>query len=294
MKIAEIVIPDIRVNSILTEEQKALIKSTIEQVGVVQDPVVRALETGGYELIAGKTRMLELQSQGKDEIDVKVIPADKKTALVMNITENIARGSYEYVSVARAIRELRTLGASSEELEKIFPWRKQWIDFIEGLQDLPEDIMEALRTKKLTPTHVQVALALPTPEEVHSGLQTAYNLGWDSGTLKTYAENRAQEIKAAKEKADNQGTAPVIPLANPQELVQYRQCLGCGYKKPSQTITIQLLCEDCLALIKYVTSQVGDPKVAITEVYNALAFYHGQPVETPELPPPPTEGPSPA
>jgi ParB-like chromosome segregation protein Spo0J len=297
VKIAEIKIPEVRVNSVTTEEQKALIKSTIEQVGVVQDPVIRQLEDGSYELIAGKTRMLELQAQGHEDIDCKVIPADKKLALIMNITENIARGSYEYISVARAIRELRALGSTPEELQKVFPWRAQWIDFIEGLQDLPEDVQEAIRAHKLTPTHVQAALVLPTPEEVHSGLQTAYKLGWDSSTLRTYAQNRAEEIAAAKKRSEEQGGPVVIPQANPGELVQYRQCLGCGYKKPAKTITIQLICEDCLTLIKYLTSQVGPPEEAITTVYNALAFYHGQPVETPPdalpPPPPPREGLSP-
>jgi ParB-like chromosome segregation protein Spo0J len=297
IKIADIKIPDVRVNSILTEEQKALLKSTIEQVGVVQDPVVRQLEEGGYELIAGKSRMGELQAQGATDIDVKVIVVEKKLALIMNITENIARGSYEYISVARAIRELRALGSTPEELQKVFPWRAQWIDFIEGLQDLPEDVQEAIRAHKLTPTHVQAALVLPTPAEVHSGLQTAYKLGWDSATLRTYAQNRAEEIAAAKKKSEEQGQPLVIPQANPGELVQYRQCLGCGYKKPSKTITIQLLCEDCLTLIKYLTSQVGPPEEAITTVYAALAFYHGQQANLTMgfglPPPPPREEPSP-
>jgi ParB/RepB/Spo0J family partition protein len=292
VKIADVTIPDVRVNSVLNDEQKALIRSTISQIGIVQAPVVRLLETGKYEIIAGKTRMLEAQAQGADEIDVIVVPADSKTALIMNITENIARGSYEYISIARAIRELKRLGSSEEDLRKVFPWGKQWIGFLEGLQDLPDDIVEAIREHKLTPSHVQAALILPTPEEVHSGLQTARDLGWDSKTLRTYAENRADEVRVARQKAEEQGVAPVIPLAQPQELIQYKQCLGCGYKKPAQTITIQLLCEDCLALIKYVTGQLGDPKEAITQVYNALAFFQGQPVESELPPPPPKEEPS--
>jgi len=53
--ISKIKIPDVRVSSILNEEQKALLRSTIRSVGVIQDPVVRMLPDGSYEVIAGNS-----------------------------------------------------------------------------------------------------------------------------------------------------------------------------------------------------------------------------------------------
>jgi len=47
-------IPDIRVSSVLDPEQKALLASTIREVGVVQDIIVRDLGQGEFELVAGK------------------------------------------------------------------------------------------------------------------------------------------------------------------------------------------------------------------------------------------------
>jgi len=221
--IDKIRIPDVRVSSILSDEQKAFLSSTIREIGVIQDPVVRALPDGSYEVIAGKSRIQELAAQGATEVQCKVIEADEKTSLLMNIVENIARGSYDYISISRAIRKLRELGTSYEELEKVFPWKKRWIEFIEQLQDLPDDVVEALRTKKITPTHVQVALALPTPYEVHDALRSAVNLGWSSSVLKTFVENRLEQIQRAKMEAAAKGVPPVIPEANPQELVQYNR-----------------------------------------------------------------------
>jgi len=278
-------VPEIRVSSVLDEEQRALMASTIKEVGVVQDIVVRSVGLDEYELVAGKSRLQELKALGFRESQVKVISADEKMGLIMNIIENVARGSFEYISIAQSIRKLRELGALPEELERIFPWSRRWIQFIEELQDLPEDVVEAIRSKRLTPTHVQLALNLPTPYEVHDGLRTAINLEWDTGTFRTFVQNRVEQISRAKQEAAARGVEPVIPPSEPEKLIQYRQCLLCGYKKPSQLITTQLVCEGCKELVNYVTGQLGSSEDAINTLYAALSLYFGKP--QPRYPPSP-------
>jgi len=62
--IDKIRIPDVRVSSILNEEQKAFLSSTIREIGVIQDPVVRDLGDGTYELISGNSVGLPCLSGG--------------------------------------------------------------------------------------------------------------------------------------------------------------------------------------------------------------------------------------
>jgi ParB/RepB/Spo0J family partition protein len=275
IKIEKIRIPDVRVSSMLDDEQRALLRSTIREIGVVQDIIVRGTPDGAYELVAGKSRLEALKAQGLTETQVKVIGADEKLALIMNITENVARGSFEYISIAQSIRKLRELGSSLEELEKIFPWRRRWIEFLEGLQDLPDDVIHFIKAGELTPTHVQVALNLPTPIEIHDGLRTAKNLGWDTGTFKIFVQNRVDQIARAKSEAEAKGGEAEIPAALPEELIKYKQCLVCGYKKPAETVTVQLICEPCVQLTKYITDQLGPAENAIQTVYQALQIYFG-------------------
>lgn len=288
--IDKIKIPEVRVSSILDEEQKALLRSTIQSVGVIQDPVVRLLPDGSYEVIAGKSRIQELAAQGATEVQCKVIEADDKTSLIMNIIENVARGSYDYISISRAIRKLRELGATYEELEKVFPWKRRWIEFIEQLQDLPPDVVEGIRSGKITPTHVQVALALPTPYEVHDALRTAIDLGWSSSVLKTFVENRLEQIERARMEAAAKGVEPVIPKANPQELIQYKQCLICGYKKPADQVTVQMICDDCRKIAGYVAANLGSNPDALQTLYEALKAYFGPPTVTYPRKPETTQG----
>jgi len=293
VELDKIRVPEIRVSSVLDEEQRALMASTIKEVGVVQDIVVRSVGPDEFELVAGKSRLEQLRTLGFRESQVKVIGADEKLGLIMNIIENVARGSYEYISIAQSIRKLKQLGASDEELERIFPWSRRWIQFIEELQDLPEDVVEAIRSKRLTPTHVQLALNLPTPYEVHDGLRTAINLDWDTGTFKTFVQNRVEQISRVREEAAAKGVEPVIPPSEPEKLIQYQQCLLCGYKKPREQITTQLVCEPCKELIGYVTGQLGPAEDAIQTVYKALQIYFGKPQPPGFEPGTPKEAPSP-
>jgi ParB family chromosome partitioning protein len=273
--VEQIRIPEVRVSSIHTEEQRALLASTIAEVGVVQDVVVRRLGPDTYELVAGKGRLQELVNAGQYEVDVKVIDADEKLGLIMNITENVARGSYDYISVSRAIRKLLNMGVKIEELEKIFPWRQRWIQFLEGLQDLPDDVVVGIESRKITPTHVQLALNLPTPEEVHAALRTAMNLEWDTGIFKTYVENRVEQISRAQQKARAQGQPAEIPAPNPEQLTQYKQCLCCGFQKPAEKVQAQIICEDCQNIARYVTANIGQEEVPLQTLYAALKAYYG-------------------
>jgi len=54
VELDKIRIPEVRVSSVLDEEQRALMASTIKEIGVVQDIVVRSVGADEYELVAGK------------------------------------------------------------------------------------------------------------------------------------------------------------------------------------------------------------------------------------------------
>ena len=166
--------------------------------------------------------------------------------------------------------------------DRVFPWKARWLQFIEELQDLPDDVLIALKTKKITPTHVQLALNLPTAYEVHDGLMTAIRLGWDTGTFKTYVQNRVDQISAAHKKAETEGLPLEIPEPQPEQLIKYRQCLLCGFKKPIETVTLQFCCEPCQTLVKYLTSQLGPSEEAINTIYAALQVYQGLRAQMPQ------------
>lgn len=284
--ISEIVVPDVRLSSILDDEQRTFLAASLKEVGVINDPVVRVTGEGKYELVAGKSRLQELSNLGIDRVACKVLDVDKKTSLKMNVMENVARGTWDYISMARTIQELQKEGAGMQEICRTFNRSETWIRRTLALLELPEVYQDAVRDKKLTPTHILVALQMPTSNEVDQALQTVLALGWNTSTLKTYVENRLYEIEAAKRLAEAQGVQPEIPAPQPQLLIRYSQCLTCTYRYPREQVIPMPVCQHCVKLLQYLTSQLGEPSKVIQIVYEALKAYHAKPrlSEFPKLP----------
>lgn len=281
-----LIIPEVRASSRLTPEQAEFFQATVEEFGIIQDPVVRALPDGFYELVAGRTRILELAKGGAREAQVKVIEADEDTALFMHLAENVARGSVDPVSVAKVINKLIDMDIPISEIARKLGRSESWVRRTHQLLELPEAYQGAIAEGLLNPTHIQIALQMPTPYEVDQALQTALRLGWNTPTLRTYVENRRAQIAAARIASQDTGAPVDLPAPDPERLIQYKMCLLCGYQVPSDQIQVQLVCDPCRDLVKYVTSQAGPPKEAIEIVYSALvAFYRAQPPTGPPGPP---------
>ncbi|TKJ25403.1 MAG: hypothetical protein CEE41_04425 [Hadesarchaea archaeon B3_Hades] len=288
-----LIIPEVRASSRLTPEQAEFFEATVEEFGIIQDPVVRALDDGFYELVAGRTRILALAEGGAREAQVKVIEADEDTALFMHLAENVARGSVDPVSVAKVIDKLMVLAIPVSEIARKLGRSETWVRRTHQLLDLPEGYQAAVADGQLTPTHIQIALQMPTPYEVDQALQTTIRLGWNTPILKTYVENRLAQIQAAKIAARDSGAPLEVPAPDPQRLIQYKMCLLCGYQVPSDQIQVQLVCDHCRDLVKYVTSQAGPPEEAIETVYSALLALHQAPPRAGPPTPPTREEPGP-
>ena len=273
--IAAIKIPPVRASSKLTPEQLEFFRATVEAVGVVQDPVVRRVGPDAYELVAGKTRLEELQARGETEVTVKLIEADERTALFMHLAENVARGSVDPISVAKVMRRLQESGTDITTLSHVLGKSETWVRRTLALLDLPEEYQQAIAEGRLTPTHVYLACKMPTPYEVDDALRTAMTHGWNTTIFETFVNNRLAQLEAAKKAAFEKGVEFVPPPIEPKKLISYKQCLLCGYRVPTEQVQATLVCEGCQELCVYITSQLGPWQQCKDTVYGALQTYFG-------------------
>jgi len=282
-------IPDVRASSRMTVEQMEFFKATVEEFGVIQEPIARILEDGTYELVAGRQRILEMAQKGAREARMKVIEADAETALFMHLAENVARGDVEPISVARVIEQLMGLEVSIPEIARKLGRSETWVRRTHRLLELPDVYQVAIKEGALTPTHIQIALQMPTPYEVDEALQTALRLEWNTPTLGIYVKNRLEQLKAAREISHETGQKVEAPPPDPERMVRYQQCLTCGYQVPREKIATMLICAPCQDLIRYLVDQVGPPAEAIKTVYSALVALYKAPVKLPPGAPDPTQ-----
>ena len=273
--ISAIHVPELRASSKFTPEQLEFFRGTVNAVGVVQDPVVRRVGAGEYELVAGKTRLEELRSRGDTEITVKVIEADERTALFMHLAENVARGSVDPINVAKVMRRLHESGTDIATLSNVLGKSETWVRRTLALLDLPTEYQQAIKDAKLTPTHIYIAARMPTLYEVDDALRTALTHGWNTTIFETFVNNRIAQLEAAKKAAYEKGVEYAPPPIEPEKLTAYKQCLLCGYRVPIDQIQTQLVCEGCAELVSYITSQLGPWQECRETIHGALQSYFG-------------------
>ncbi|KGP64041.1 chromosome partitioning protein ParB [Legionella norrlandica] len=81
---------------------------SIKQQGVLQPLLVRELESGRYEIIAGERRWRASQLAGLTEVPVILKQVDDETAMAMALVENLQREDLNAMDQARAMHRLTT------------------------------------------------------------------------------------------------------------------------------------------------------------------------------------------
>jgi len=271
--VEKISVPEVRASARYTPEQEEFFKSTVEKLGIVNPITVRKTGVDQYELVAGLHRLNELKERGLKEVDAVLIDADTKTAYMMHIAENVARGTVDPVSVAEVIKKLQHEGSSTAEIAKVLGKSEGWVRFMTTLLDLPDVYQEALREGKLKVAHVKEAARLPNPTEVDAALSSALLHEWTASTLKNYVENRLGQIKQAAETGDMETVQTPPPDSVREKLTAYKQCLICGRSVRTTEIRLPTQCEGCYNLARYITNMLGDPENAMKTCYEALKMY---------------------
>ncbi|MBR0326215.1 MAG: ParB/RepB/Spo0J family partition protein, partial [Clostridia bacterium] len=120
---------------------------------------------GFYQIIAGERRYRAAKLAGLTEVPVVTIVADDVTTAQLAIVENVQREDLNAAEEAFAYRELSTVWNMTQEeiAEKIGKSRSAVANAIR-LTELPENIMEMLRSGALSAGHCRALLALDDRE----------------------------------------------------------------------------------------------------------------------------------
>jgi ParB family chromosome partitioning protein len=135
--------------------------SSITALGVVQPVIVRAVEGGGYELIAGERRWRAAQKAGFTAIPAIVRAATDVESLEIALVENVVRQQLNPVDEAYALKVLlEDLGVTQESLAARVGKSRSAIANKVRLLDLPAAIQESMASGALSEGHGRALLGL--------------------------------------------------------------------------------------------------------------------------------------
>jgi len=140
--------------------------ASIREHGVLQPILVRPLDGGDYQLIAGERRWRASRAAGLDTIPALVEEIDDDTALEISIIENLQREDLSPLDEAAMYdRMVRDHGYSVRRLAQKLGKDKGYLENRLRLADAPDEIRELVSLRKDTLSHAYELMKVDDPKK---------------------------------------------------------------------------------------------------------------------------------
>ena len=160
-------------------EAISALAESISAAGVIQPLIVRPLNDGRYELIAGERRWRAAREAKLELVPALIRDEDEGERLQTALIENVAREDLNPVDEARACAALvEDLGVTKEELGRRLGRSRVAISNLIRLLDLPDPVLELLESGELSEGHGRAILQARGAEARTELARQAAAAGW--------------------------------------------------------------------------------------------------------------------
>jgi ParB family chromosome partitioning protein len=172
---------------------------SIASAGLLQPLIVRPLDDGRYELVAGERRWRAAQKAGLDRVPAVVRTSPEDERLQMALIENMVREDLNPVDEARACASLvDDLGITKEELARRVGRSRAAISNLIRLLDLPDQALELLERGDLSEGHGRALLQVSDQEKRKRFAKRAAKEGWSVRETERRVGSKAARRSARK------------------------------------------------------------------------------------------------
>ena len=147
------------------KEELEELASSIERDGLLQPILVRKMDSGKYQIIAGERRWQACKSIGLKTVPARIKEATDNKAIELALIENIQRSDLNPIEEAygyKRIMERQKLTQS--ELAQMMSKGRSTIANTLRLLELPEDAQQLLFEDKITAGHARAILSVSSSE----------------------------------------------------------------------------------------------------------------------------------
>jgi len=185
--------------STVHEEQLAELAASIAANGVVQPILVRPLDAGRYQLIAGERRWRASQLAGKTTIPAILRQVSDEQAMEITIVENLQRADLNPMEQARAFERLsRDFHMTQEKMAlRTGKDRATVANFLRLLR-LPATVQTRVESGELSFGHARTLLAFEHAEDMEKAAQRVLALSLSVRQTETYVQGLLHPERAAK------------------------------------------------------------------------------------------------
>ena len=182
------------------EEEHQALADSIEVHGIIQPLTVRELPSGYYQISACERLWRAARLANLSEIPAVIIEADDRKVKELALIENLQRQDLNPVEEALGYQSLiEEYGLTQEDAAKRVGKSRPAVANALRLLALSPEILEMLRSGKLTAGHARAVLVLKTPKKQLEAAQKISALGLSVRQAELLCKNMAKEAPQKKE-----------------------------------------------------------------------------------------------
>ena len=173
-----------------SDEAITALAESIREHGMLQPILVRPLDTGGYQIVAGERRWRAARMLGLDEVPVNIRELSDTETMQIAIIENLQRENLNPVEEASGYNELiEKYGMTQEQVAKMVGKSRSAVANTVRLLSLPPRVLKMLENGDISAGHAKALLGFEDEEM----LIAIANRAVDGGMTVRQVERLAQK-----------------------------------------------------------------------------------------------------
>ena len=179
------------------------LSDSIKKHGLIQPLLVRPLDDGSYQIVAGERRWRASRMAGLEKIPVVIKELSDDETMQLALIENLQREDLNPVEEALGYKKLMdTLGLTQEQAAAKVGKSRPAVANALRLLALDSDETEALKNGEISSGHARALLSLPKGELRHQALELAKS-GASVRDIEGIAKQQKPGISVKKPKVKN-------------------------------------------------------------------------------------------
>ncbi len=148
--------------------------ASIQSQGIIQPIVVRQVEGGQYEIIAGERRWRAARQAGLKRVPCLVKKVEDRAAIAMALIENIQREDLNVIEEAQALERLQDeFSLTHQQVADVIGKSRTTVSNLLRMNQLELDVKALVADKKLEMGHARALLALEGEQQIDVAHQVA-------------------------------------------------------------------------------------------------------------------------
>ena len=182
-----------------SDEAITTLAESIREHGMLQPILVRPLDTGGYQIVAGERRWRAARMLGLDEVPVNIRELSDTETMQIAIIENLQRENLNPVEEASGYNELiEKYGMTQEQVAKMVGKSRSAVANAVRLLTLPPRVLKMLENGDISAGHAKALLGFEDEEMLIAIANRAVDGGMTVRQVERLAQKSAEPDEAVQ------------------------------------------------------------------------------------------------